>query len=130
MAILETSRPAFNDRPKPMVVFGLPFEKAAAKYIELNFHSSRVYLLLSKSLHNNTDSLRRLKDSLGAKLVGTRIGLTPYTQISEVLEVVHDARKVNTDLLLTVGGGSLTDCAKIVSYVREYILLRDFQLIA
>ncbi|KAK9655933.1 hypothetical protein HCH54_000621 [Aspergillus fumigatus] len=38
-----------------------------------------------------------------------------HTLWSEVLEIVHDARRVEADLLLTLGAGSLTDGAKVVA---------------
>lgn len=40
-----------------------------------------------------------------------------HTLWSEVLEIVHDARRVEADLLLTLGAGSLTDGAKVVALV-------------
>ena len=36
---------------------------------------------------------------------------------SEVLEVADECRRVNADLLITIGGGSLTDAAKLVALV-------------
>ncbi|KAK9591108.1 hypothetical protein V6Z92_004184 [Aspergillus fumigatus] len=38
-----------------------------------------------------------------------------HTLWSEVLEIVHNARRVEADLLLTLGAGSLTDGAKVVA---------------
>ena len=42
-----------------------------------------------------------------------------HTFISEVLEIVQDAGKVEggVDLIVTMGGGSLTDAGKIVALV-------------
>jgi alcohol dehydrogenase class IV len=34
-----------------------------------------------------------------------------------VLEVVEECRRVKADLLITIGGGSLTDAAKLVALV-------------
>jgi alcohol dehydrogenase class IV len=74
-------------------------------------------VICSGSLARNTDSLQRLTAALGPdKIAGQRIGMKPHTQWSEVLEIVADARKVQADLLLTLGAGSLTDGAKIVAF--------------
>jgi len=41
--------------------------------------------------------------------------MIPHTLWSECLEVTEDCRKLNADLLVTLGAGSLTDAAKIVA---------------
>ena len=51
------------------------------------------------------------------QVVGKRIGMTSHTMWSEVIEVVKDVRRVRADLLLTLGAGSLTDAAKVVTLV-------------
>jgi alcohol dehydrogenase class IV len=43
--------------------------------------------------------------------------MKPHTLWSEILEIVAEARSSKADLLLTLGAGSLTDAAKIVSLV-------------
>jgi alcohol dehydrogenase class IV len=58
-----------------------------------------------------------LKAALGDKVVGVHIGMTPQTPWSEVLEITKDSRAANADLLITLGGGSLTDAAELVSFV-------------
>ena len=40
-----------------------------------------------------------------------------HTLWSEVLEIVHDARRVEADLLLTLGAGSFPDGAKVVVFI-------------
>ena len=42
--------------------------------------------------------------------------MKPHTLWSEVLAIVHAARSAEADLLVTLGGGTLTDAAKIVSF--------------
>jgi alcohol dehydrogenase class IV len=65
----------------------------------------------------NTKDLDDLKAALGDRVAGVRIGMTPQTLWSEVLEITKDSRAANADLLITLGGGSLTDAAKLVSFV-------------
>lgn len=120
----ETVRRAFADREEPKLSYGIPFPAAAARHVDETFHASRVYIICSGSLSRNTDALTRLKDALGDKVAGVRIGMKSHTLWSEVIEITNDARRVNADLLLTLGAGSLTDGAKIVSFVRpsEFVL--------
>lgn len=114
----ETIRPAFANRDEPRIAYGVPFPEATAFQAATYFHASKVYVICSGSLSRNTDALERLKTALGDKFAGVRIGMKPHTLWSEVVEIINDAKSVRADLLVTLGAGSLTDAAKIVSFVR------------
>lgn len=116
----ETIRPAFAGRDEPRIAYGVPFPEATASQASTYFHASKVYVICSGSLSRNTDALDRLKHALGDKFAGVRIGMKPHTLWSEVVEIINDAKSVGADLLVTLGAGSLTDAAKIVSFVRLY----------
>ncbi|KAK8013176.1 hypothetical protein PG991_009447 [Apiospora marii] len=111
----ETHRPAFAGRDKPSVSYGLPFPLTLLHHAGSTFGAARLYVLCSASLARNTAHLTSLTDTLTSKVAGTRVGLQPHTRWSEVLEVVREARALDCDLLVTLGAGSLTDAAKIVS---------------
>ena len=113
----ETLCSAFPHSEEPKLSYGIPFPEAAARHVEDIFHASRVYVMCSGSLARNTDALTRLKQALGDKVVGVRNGMKSHTLWSEVIEIVTAARDAQTDLLLTLGAGSLTDGAKIVALV-------------
>jgi alcohol dehydrogenase class IV len=113
----EIVRPAFDDVSGPHVSYNLPFDKAATKHVVETFAADRVYILASGSLCRNTKFVQQLQDALGRRVAGVRKGMTPHTLWSEVLEVVEDCRRVKADLLITIGGGSLTDAAKLVAMV-------------
>ncbi|KAK0385560.1 hypothetical protein NLU13_6739 [Sarocladium strictum] len=109
----ETVRPAF-DRPTPRISYGLRFPEACLHHCRDTFTSSRIYVICSKSIADKTDALTRLKDALGDRIAGVRIGISPHTPIAQVAETVVDARKHDVDCFVTLGAGSLTDAAKIV----------------
>ncbi|KAI9849300.1 MAG: hypothetical protein M1837_004760 [Sclerophora amabilis] len=112
----EVYRPAYPPRPTPCLSYNLPFPASCAKHVSRTFHSSRVYIIASGSLSRNTDAVQRLRDALGAdKVVGVWRGMQSHTLWSEVLEVVREAKAAQADCLVTLGAGSLTDAAKIVS---------------
>ena len=116
----ETIRPAFTEVPNgPHLTYNLPFDKACAKHVEDTFNAERVYILASGSLCRNTKYVEQLRQALGSRVAGLREGLTPHTLWNEVLEVADHCRRLRADLIVTIGGGSLTDAAKIVTLVSE-----------
>ena len=139
MASHEIFRPAFNEQaanlpflpvdpsllPTPNISYGLPFPQACAKHVHNTFHSSRVYVICSGTLSQNSDALQRLIDALGKdRVVGIRKGMAPHTLWSQIIEIVTEAREASADCLVTLGAGSLTDGAKIVAMVRHPPLSR------
>lgn len=110
----ETYEPAYATG-RPHISHGLPFQEACAKHVRDTFKASRVYIVASASLSNNTDHVRKLQDALGDRLAGIRIGMRPHTYWSEVLEIAAAAKEAKADLLITLGAGSLTDGAKIIA---------------
>lgn len=111
----EVYRSAFPDASIPKISHGLPFPDLCLKHVDSIFHTSKIYIICSKSLATGTPYVKALRDALGSKVVGVREGMTPHTLWSEVLSITSECRSLNTDLLITLGGGSLTDAAKIVS---------------
>ncbi|KAL4926561.1 iron-containing alcohol dehydrogenase [Aspergillus undulatus] len=116
---METFRPAFVDRPRPLLSYGIPFPEAVSRHVVDTFNAQRVYIICSGSLAKNTDALDRIAQTLErvkVSIVGRRIGMKSHTLWSEVLEITADARACEADLILTLGGGTLTDGAKVISF--------------
>ncbi|KAF7986288.1 hypothetical protein HWV62_35226 [Athelia sp. TMB] len=111
----EILRSAFASKDRPLVSQGLPFPDACLKHVSTTFNVSRIYIISSGSLARNTDALERLQRALEGRVVGTRVGMKPHTYFREVLEIVHDAREARADCIVTLGGSSLTDGAKVVA---------------
>ncbi len=109
--------PAFSDRSVPQITWGLRFDEATAYHITNTLHCSRFYIIASNSLSKNTDALKRLQSSLGDKVVGLRVGMTPHTHWNQVLEIAQDAGSKNPDCIVTLGAGSLTDGAKVICWM-------------
>lgn len=110
----EVCRPAFEGRNTPQISYGLHFPEACLRHCQDTFSSSRIFIICSRSLARSTDALDRLQSALGPRYAGVRIGISPHTPISEVLEVVEQVRDLNIDCLVTLGAGSITDAAKLV----------------
>lgn len=111
-------RPAWQDS-HAWISYRLPYQDACVKHVTKTFQSSKVYIIASGSLSRNTEHVKRLQESLGEKVVGTRYGMQPHTLWSEILQVSMEAKDLNADLLITLGAGSLTDGAKIVALVND-----------
>jgi alcohol dehydrogenase class IV len=114
----ENYRLAFPSVPKPHISTGLPFPAACAHHITNTYHASKVYVIVSNSI-SKTDNFKKLQEALGDKIVGVRKGIKPHTPWDDVLEIIHDVRSKGATIIVTLGAGSLTDGAKVISFVRN-----------
>lgn len=121
----EIIRRAFPNSDTPIVSYGHPFPETCANHVATTFKASRVYIIASGSLARSTDALTRLHNALDGKVSGTRIGLKPHTQLDEVLEMIHETRSVDADMIVTLGGGTTTDAAKVIAFVSWMLLSTD-----
>ena len=112
----ETYTPAFPPQTKPHISTGIPFPEACAHHIKDTFHASKVYIIISNSI-SKTSNFTSLQERLGDLVVGVRYGIKPHTPWDDVLEIVQDMREKEADIIVTLGAGSLTDGAKVISFV-------------
>jgi alcohol dehydrogenase class IV len=112
----ERYRPAFPPNPKPYISTGLPFHKACAHHITNTFQASKIYLIVSSSI-SKTENFSLLQSEIGDKIAAIRYGIKPHTPWTDVLEIVNDIKEKGADLIVTLGAGSLTDGAKVISFV-------------
>lgn len=95
------------------VVFGKPAAEAVAEQVA-RLDAQRVFLMVSGTLNNSTDEIEKIRRALGNKCVGTFDKMPPHTPRSAVIAAAAQARAAKADLIVTVGGGSITDGAKAV----------------
>lgn len=112
----ESYRPAFPPKSKPHISTGIPFPTAAAHHLTNTYHASKVYIIVSNSI-SKTDAFTQLKEALEDKIVGTRIGIKPHTPWDDLLEIIKDIQEKRADAIITLGAGSLTDGAKVITFV-------------
>jgi alcohol dehydrogenase class IV len=118
-AFQEIYRSAFPDHPKAPythVSHGLPFQEACAKHVRTTFKSSKAYILASTSLLKQTKHVKNLETALASNYAGTWTGVRPHTPWDDLIPIINDMRSKNADCLITIGGGSLTDGAKVIIY--------------
>ena len=95
------------------VVFGRPAAQAIVAQLD-RLGLSRAFLMVSGTLNRQTDEIGKIRDALGSRSVGLFDAMPPHTPREAVIAASEAARAANADLIVTVGGGSITDGAKAV----------------
>eukprot|EP01065_Artemidia_motanka_P025407 TRINITY_DN3040_c0_g1_i3.p2 TRINITY_DN3040_c0_g1~~TRINITY_DN3040_c0_g1_i3.p2 ORF type:complete len:276 (+),score=67.48 TRINITY_DN3040_c0_g1_i3:53-829(+) len=84
------------------------------------FGYRRAFLMVSRSLRQQTTVVADTVRALGAACVGVYDGMPQHTPREEVLSCVRSVRDLAADVVVTIGGGSLTDAAKAVQICAAY----------
>jgi maleylacetate reductase len=95
------------------VVFGRPAPLAIVEQTD-RLHASRAFLMVSGTLNRQTDEIDKIRKALGPRYAGTFDAMPPHTPREAVIAAANQARAADADLIVTVGGGSITDGAKAV----------------
>ena len=95
------------------VVFGRPAAEAVVTQMD-RLGATRAFLMVSGTLNRQTDEIEKIRDSLGSRCVATFDAMPPHTPREAVIAATEQARRADADLIVTVGGGSITDGAKAV----------------
>jgi maleylacetate reductase len=95
------------------VVFGRPAAEAVTDQAS-RLNARRVFLMVSGTLNRGTDEIDKLRRALGHRCVGTFDAMPPHTPRRAVIAAAEQARRAEADLIVTLGGGSITDGAKAV----------------
>jgi maleylacetate reductase len=95
------------------VVFGRPAAEAVAEQTR-RLGAERIFLMVSGTLNRATDEIAKIRSALGNRCVGVFDKMPPHTPRSAVIAAAAMAREAQADLIVTVGGGSITDGAKAV----------------
>lgn len=95
------------------VQYGRPAQEAVAELVQ-RFGATRVFLIVSGTLNRQTDQVERLRAALGNHCAGTFDHMPAHTPRGAVIAAAEQAREAKADLIVTLGGGSVTDGAKAV----------------
>jgi len=107
--MLQSGRVVFSHMEE--VLFGQPASPAIA---ELAKDAQCVFLMVSGTLNRETDEIEKVRRALGNRCVGVFDKMPPHTPRSAVITAAEQAREARADLIVTIGGGSITDAAKAV----------------
>lgn len=95
------------------VVFGTAAAEAVVGQMD-RLGTSRAFLMVSGTLNRRTDEIEKIRKALGSRYAATFDAMPPHTPREAVMAAAEQARAANADLIVTVGGGSITDGAKAV----------------
>ncbi|WP_417520234.1 iron-containing alcohol dehydrogenase [Minwuia sp.] len=101
------------------VIYGKPAAQAVAKEAR-RLGKSRVFIIAGKTMNETTDEVDRMADALGDAYAGRFAGIPPHSPRDAVVEAANAARDAGTDLLVTFGGGSVTDGTKVIQVCLEH----------
>ena len=99
--------------PLEKIVWGLPAVEALPREIEER-SAERVFMVASGTLSRKTQVVDQLAQALGKRYVGRFDECREHAPLESVIECLSAARRASPDLLVTIGGGTVIDTAKIV----------------
>ncbi|HEY0181331.1 MAG TPA: iron-containing alcohol dehydrogenase [Rhodopila sp.] len=99
--------------PMDRVTYGIPLAQALADEVA-RLDARAVYVMASGTLNRQTDVVDTVRQVLGNRLAGLCAKIASHTPRIDVVAAANEARAARADLILTVGGGSVTDAAKMV----------------
>lgn len=109
----------FSIPPMERVFFGRPFVPVVMEEVE-RLGAQRVFLLVSNTLNNKTDEIRKMRDALGSRFAALYDDIPAHIPRDAVLRAAAVARAADADLIVTIGGGSITDAGKNVQLCLEH----------
>ncbi len=115
------SASTFNLTSTERVYMGRRAADALAEEAAL-LDAKRIFLLVSETLHTKTNEIEQITDALGSRVQAVHCGIPPHAPRSAVLAAAEAARNINTDLIITVGGGSVTDAGQIIPLALKHNL--------
>lgn len=95
------------------VVFGSPCAEAVPREAE-RLDATRVFILSSGTLNRETGIVKGIQAALGNKAAGLWDRIGAHTPRTDVVAAANAARDARADLIVTIGGGSITDAGKMV----------------
>src|SRR3984957_18297327 len=95
------------------VVFGEPAAEAVAAQMD-RLGKSRAFLMVSGTLRRETDAVTKIERALGGRCAAIFDAMPQHTPREAVIAAAEQARAAKADVIITVGGGSITDGAKAV----------------
>ena len=110
------------------VITGEPFAEVL-KGLADKRQAKRILLIASSSLATCTDQFAGLREKLGPRCVGLFDQVSAHTPREDVLAATQIARKLDADLLVSLGGGSIIDATKVVQLAIDQEIQSEEELL-
>jgi maleylacetate reductase len=95
------------------VVFGRHAAEAIPEQLD-RLGATRAFLMVSGTLNRETGEIEKIREALGPRCAAIFDAMPAHTPREAVITAANQARAAQADLIVTVGGGSITDGAKAV----------------
>jgi len=99
--------------PLQRVYSGRPAAEALLEEANLQ-GAQRIFLVCSNTLRAKTDEVKKIERALGSRIVGIYDSVRPHVPREDVCAAMAKAEPLKPDLLVSLGGGSVTDATKIL----------------
>lgn len=114
---------AYENFAVERIVYGRP-AAAVLGQEAARIGARRVFMLVSRTLGRETEWVNEMRAALGERCAGSYDGMPPHTPRDAVLDATAAARDAGADLIITFGGGSLTDAGKMVRLALQHDISR------
>ncbi len=101
------------------VIFGKPAADAVASEAD-RLGAKSVFFLSGRTLNTKTDEIGKFRAALGNRFAGVFDHMPAHTPRDAVIACANAARDAGADLLVSFGGGSVTDGCKAVTICLEH----------
>lgn len=109
------------------VVYGKPCAEAILDEVNRR-DARRVFVVTTAALGRRTDEIERIRAKLGARCAGAYDQIAAHAPTDAVVQASALARDAQADLLVAVGGSSVTDACKILAICLRHGLTTVEQL--
>src|SRR5258706_10373518 len=99
--------------PIEKIVWGVPVIEAVPREIEER-GGARVFIVASGTLARKTPVIDQVAQALGKRYVGQFDECREHAPLESIIACLDAARRASPDLIVTIGGGTVIDTAKIV----------------
>lgn len=89
----------------------------------------RVFVMASRTLRHRTPAVKTILDCLDGRLAGEFAAVGAHTPRSDVMAAIAAAREAQADLLVSIGGGSIIDAAKVVQFALSRNISQEQELV-
>ncbi len=101
------------------VIFGQPAAGAVVAEAE-RLGAKRVFVLAGRTLNTQTDEVAKVARALGDRFAGVFDHMPAHSPRDAVVACANAAREAGCDLMVSFGGGSVTDGCKAVTICLEH----------
>lgn len=99
--------------PQDRVIFGRPAHEAVVETAE-KLGKRRLLIVASKTLSRRTDVVSRIAEALAQRYVGVFDECVEHVPRASVLQLAAAVKRLQPDLIVTVGGGTPMDTVKVL----------------